>query len=118
MDRFTKTKRGFLDSKTGLIWKSKDELGKFTYSEAMQFNGDVWRLPNIEELVTIIDYRLHNPSTLLPHIKASGYWSASPYSNYLDGAQFVYFGNGYSGYYYGGDYLYVRLVRSEGGEEE
>ncbi|AUJ71234.1 Lcl domain-containing protein [Pseudoalteromonas sp. NC201] len=75
-----------------------------------------WRLPNREELRSIIDYSTTHPAidtNYFPQTLSGWYWSSSPYANGNSYAWSVYFyyGNGgnYSKYYYK---LHVRLVRA------
>jgi hypothetical protein len=124
------------DSKTSLTWKkcveglSGDDCGSgsagsFTWQQALQqpnivnnssgFAGHTdWRLPNINELVSIVEEQCSNPAINLnrfPNTPSSVVWSGSPYANYSDYAWYVAFFNGVS---YGGSRgfnLAVRLVR-------
>lgn len=86
------------DNATGLIWQ-KCSIGQtglgcsgiastFTWSSAVSqctsltLAGKSWRLPNVEELQTLLDYNSNNPtinSTYFPNTFASSYWSISEY---------------------------------------
>jgi len=121
------------DSQTGLIWQ-KCSLGQsgsdcdsgsnqiYTWSEALQaaetqsqLTGLPWRLPNLNELRSIVEEKCYNPAinlTIFPNTNPSNYWSASPYADFSDFAWYVYFGNGSSDYSTKGFSKYVRLVRS------
>lgn len=75
-----------------------------------------WRLPNKEELHSIVDYSIAWPGPMIdvdyfPNTIGSGYWSSSPNTAFATDAWFVGFGNGG-----GADFkslnLSVRLVRS------
>jgi hypothetical protein len=76
-----------------------------------------WRLPNINELRSIVEKRCVDPAineTVFP-APASFYWSSSPladYSNSAWGVTFGYFGYGHSAHSYRYSSWYVRLVRS------
>jgi hypothetical protein len=76
--------------------------------------ADDWRLPNKNELVSIVDFSASNPaidSDYFPNTISSSYWSSSPYANDNDNARIVYFNNGSGlddGKRYNGS---VRLVR-------
>ena len=73
-----------------------------------------WRVPDIEELLSIVDYSRHNPSIdadYFPKTKGSSYWSASPYASNKDYAWRIYFGDGYDDGRIGTYNFYVRLVR-------
>ena len=112
--RFKKTKDGYLDTETGLIWKDRDEPNALAYEEALKLNDGTWRVPTIKELSTLIDYTKYDPSTLLPNIKGSSYWSSSPNVNYSDYAWYVNFEHGDSYYSYCNHDRWVRLVRDIG----
>ncbi|MCI5145481.1 MAG: DUF1566 domain-containing protein [Candidatus Electrothrix sp. AR3] len=124
------------DLTTGLMWKkclegvSGDacEIGSpdsFNWQEALQQPGTVnsgggfatyddWRLPNIRELISIVEEQCAEPAINLnrfPNAPSSSVWSGSPLANYTGSAWLVYFDNGYSNYYSRGVDLYVRLVR-------
>ncbi|MBK8639209.1 MAG: DUF1566 domain-containing protein [Chromatiaceae bacterium] len=74
-----------------------------------------WRLPTVEELLSIVDYSGYSPaidSAWFPNTLSSWYWSSSPVA-YLDiYAWIVYFDSGTCGYgFYKSDGNPVRLVR-------
>ena len=73
-----------------------------------------WRVPDIEELRSIVDYSRIDPSIdtdYFPNTRSSGYWSASPYASNSSYAWRLYFYDGYD--FHNGRYHsnYVRLVR-------
>ena len=78
--------------------------------------GD-WRLPNRNELQSIVDYSLYNPAIdtiYFPDTVASDYWSSTTSADYtsyawLVGFNYGYVGNNYKSSYY--FYVYVRAVR-------
>jgi len=75
-----------------------------------------WRLPNINELVSIVEEQCYDPAinlSIFPNTPtiASNFWSASPYANLSNSAWAVFFYNGMSGVYGRDSSLYVRLVR-------
>ena len=112
--RFKKTENGIIDNKTGLIWKAEDENGLFTFDNAIkQAKSTGWRLPNTDELKSILDRAKYSPSCdpvfkMMP----TDYWSSKPSVNYSDYAWAVDFNDGYIGSYGRNDDLRVRLVRS------
>ena len=76
---------------------------------------DDWRVPNIEELRSIVDYSSYNPgidSSYFPNTQSSRYWSASPITDSRDYAWQIYFGYGYDNYGNRSYDYYVRLVSS------
>ncbi len=76
------------DSVTWLIWESKNIYGKLKWGEAKKrcewlekwwYTG--WRLPNIKELASLVDYSKYNPSinTKFFSIPADKHWSNTDY---------------------------------------
>jgi hypothetical protein len=90
------------DKTTGLMWQKLevlDENGavrKMTWQEALAYCEGLemagrrdWRLPNIKELQSIVDYKTHDPSidtTIFPGAWASNYWSATTFVINTEGA--------------------------------
>ena len=77
-----------------------------------------WRLPNIEELISIVDQSRVNPSIdtdYFPNTSSETYWSASPYAGTSATAWLLgfYHGYEYGDYFSSGSNDFVRLVRSE-----
>ena len=75
---------------------------------------DDWRVPDIEELRSIVDYSRINPSIdadYFPNTLSSRYWSASPNANYSNYAWRLNFNYGYGGYGSRNGNYHVRLVR-------
>ncbi|MEI6207109.1 MAG: DUF1566 domain-containing protein [Desulfuromonadales bacterium] len=92
------------DSKTGLVWQ-QGEGGSMTswdnaltYCEGLSLGGqNDWRLPNIKELKSLIDYARYSPAidqTYFPNAVVSYYWSSTTYAYGTRGAWGVYFFDG------------------------
>lgn len=62
---------------TGLTWQAA-----LQYCKTLSFTGRTWRLPNINELYSLVDVSQQNPAinaTYFPATGAGGYWSSSSY---------------------------------------
>ena len=79
-----------------LEWQADVPRRKFTWQEAKDYAaslGDGWRLPTIQELLTLVDYTTHRPAcSVFPDCPSEWFWSSSPYDN--ADAWSVYFGFG------------------------
>jgi hypothetical protein len=74
-----------------------------------------WRLPNIKELMSIVDYGTYSPSidTTFFTSQSDYYWSSTTYANDTAYAWYVTFDVGYTTYNYGKTSAgYVRCVRA------
>ena len=71
--------------------------------------GPCWRLPNIQELLGLVDYTKYNPTTSCDMLSAP-YWSATEYKGDPTCAWGVFFLCGYSSYYPKHYKHYVRAV--------
>ncbi len=136
--RFTDNGNGTVtDRATGLIWKQCAEglsgagcatgsAAGFTWPQALQRAADadfagssLWRLPNKNELASLIERRCYDPAInarFFPNTPSSWFWSSSPSAGDSYGAWFVDFDYGYLDSFfldiYPKDYAkYVRLVR-------
>ena len=97
-----------------LEWQAEDDGIKRNWDEAIEYAkslGNGWRLPNIKELMILIDYSKYNPATELPDMRSFPYWSSSTFANNSGYAWFVNFNIGIVDHYIKSDYFYVRCVR-------
>jgi hypothetical protein len=121
-DRYVNNGDGTItDTKTGLVWqKANDGIDRTlpdarTYCAGLSLGGHQdWRVPRIDELETIIDYGRYDTSLdpLFNHNGSIyGYWpdTQTQYSQEYFWA--VSFDDGYVGYTYERNGLYVRCVR-------
>jgi hypothetical protein len=86
-----------------------------TYCENLTHDGKSdWRVPTIEELVSITDKGRVDPSIdpTFQNVTSSGYWSSTTYVGDTSRAFYVYFYDGYGNAYAKGTSYYVRCVRS------
>jgi len=98
-----------------LEWQEEDDGIQRTWDEAVEYAnglGNGWRLPTIEELISIIDFNTCNPACKIKDCISSYYWSSSPDAYDSNRAWYVDFHYGYvrspsyKGYCY-----YARYVR-------
>ncbi|MFT5659861.1 MAG: hypothetical protein ACI9TV_000494 [Sulfurimonas sp.] len=122
------TKEVVLDTTTNLIWQddatsaTKTWKVSLDYCENLALGGyDDWRLPNIEELSSLIDYTVSVPTidSLFINTVSAGYWSSTTdvgdtykawQVNFYEGIRQSWLGTG-NGKTYS---LNVRCVRSGG----
>ncbi len=116
-------KKIVLDSASGLIWQDDNEAQTITktwteaiaYCEAKELGGYTdWRLPNQNELRSIIDKSKTYPSLSATFVNfaSSFYWSSSTHAGNSGSAWFVYFDSGVDGADYKTYSYYVRCVRA------
>jgi len=106
--RFTKVNGVVIDSKTTLEWqddysdnggdiKSATWTDAIDYCEALSLNGkDDWRLPNRNELLSIVDYGTYNPAISSVFEKSTSYyyWSSTTSAEETNYKYFVDFYDG------------------------
>ena len=104
------------------MWQKATAPGTYTWEQALTYCENLtlgghsdWRLPNRNELQSIVDYSRYNPAidtTYFPGTVASYYWSSTPYANDASYyAWIVYFNVGYVYNLTKTNYNYVRAVR-------
>ena len=107
-DRFEKREDCYYDTETGLEW-SLETQGPMPFESPCKSCYNGWRLPTIQELLSIFDYsRL---STDLPGMKMSHYWSSDIYAYDSNCVWGVYFYNGAVDYGTNTLHHYIRCVR-------
>lgn len=119
-----------VDNRTGLMWVTDPVdagisgaylwLGAITACETIQSDGSYagytdWRLPNLKELQSIVDYSHGTPAvntTYFLNTQSDYYWSSTTYAQSAAMASLVDFSNGTMTYSNKGTtYKYVRCVR-------
>jgi hypothetical protein len=119
--RFTVEGDTTRDARTGLVW-TRETLagGRRKWADAKTAAADCriggftdWRLPTIQELLSIVDYRRSEPAIDTAfQCESTWYWSSTPSaSSPSDFAWLVNFNGGYSGCYDQGYEGFVRAVR-------
>ncbi len=111
------------DNNTALIWQKEDDNNTYTHSEAIDYCSHLdlgdsikWRLPTIDELVSITDKGRVSPAInpIFTNTDGDYYWSFSSVAYYSSDAWVVYFD-------YGHDFVsgkdYSGLVRCVGAGE-
>ena len=122
----------FTDSRSGLTWQ-KCSLGQssnstcsvtattLTWSNAISYcdnlalrDGKIWRVPQINELKTLVDSTKTSEPTLnsanFPSNPIGNYWSSTSHPNGATTAFFVNFSNGSVGNATKGNFYYVRCI--------
>jgi len=90
----------YSDNYMGSIRMSGTLYGAIEYCEDLTLGGKIdWRLPNIKELVSIVDYDRHNPaiSPIFQNNASndySDYWSSTSEASGISAAYVVGFDNG------------------------
>ena len=117
---FTRTNGVVTDNTTNLQWQddvasvSKTWSQAITYCETLSLDGrSDWRLPNKNELLSIVDYTKSNPAidSTFVNITSSSYWSSTTHSSNANHAWTIYFDGGYTYNYDKHNSRYVRCVR-------
>ncbi|MDD3284810.1 MAG: DUF1566 domain-containing protein [Patescibacteria group bacterium] len=129
---YTTTTNTVLDNSTGLMWKKCSEglsgnncetgtATTHTFAQAITIceNDETdgytdWRLPNIKELLTLVDFGKSNPAidiTAFPATVSEYYWSSTTYLDSPRIAWSVYFYDGGTGNGGKGNEGYVRCTR-------
>ena len=109
------------DSVTGLEWQD-DAIGdRIEWRDAIDHcedyvslgDHDEWRLPNINELKTIIDRSRTNPAIVstFEHTSSGNYWSSTTSEDYHERAWRVGFNNGFVDYKSKSNSYRIRCVR-------
>lgn len=113
----------FIDKDTGLMWQDNSQVKNnarqwedaVAYCNSLTLEGySEWRLPDMEELSSIVDYKRSSPAIKngFRNIVDNGtYWSSSPDANDINSVWFVYFYDGGVGTDIKSNYNLVCCVR-------
>jgi len=118
---FTKSGNIVTDNTTGLQWQD-DAVGTavswqaaIDSCEALSLDGfSDWRLPNLNELISLVDYGTYSPSIdpTFQYTVSNGYWSSTTHANFASYAWGVNFSSGIQGSSSKSTSPYVRCVRA------
>lgn len=77
-----------IDKATQLIWQREDDNIRRTWEDALDYcislelaGSDHWRLPNVNELLSIVDFDVGTPKidvTTFPNTDSTLYWTSVP----------------------------------------
>lgn len=97
-----------VDSDTNLQWQDNTEVKYYKWDQAKNYCLDLslggytdWRLPNVQELISIVDIQRSNPAIKkgFENVKSADYWTSSGYAadsskvwevTFKDGRVFMY----------------------------
>ena len=106
------------DTETRLIWQKTYETGKkwqqaLDYCENLTYAGyDDWRLPDKNELASIVNYAKYDPASDFSDMPSQYFWSSSTYVSNTYCAWGVHFNQGNVYQAVKSDAYYVRCVRN------
>lgn len=79
------------DNYTGLVWQKVQSATAYSWEEALAYASSLtltgksdWRIPNVKELYSLNDEKLHAPSfnkTFFPSIASGNFWSSTTLPN-------------------------------------
>jgi len=116
--------RTVIDVETGLMWQDDISVKevKMSWHGAKKYcttlitaSYNDWRLPNYDELLSIVDYSRAKPAIkdMLINTAFSGYWSSSSDASSSGKAWYALFSSGETYSYRKSDLNYVRCVRND-----
>lgn len=103
-NRFVAAHQGTVtDTATKLMWQQQDDGKTRHWQQALEYCNtltvagfDDWRLPNIKELQSIVDYRVHDPALdqgfFLQQDKQGWFWSSTTHGDNIAHAAYICFG--------------------------
>lgn len=119
--RFEELSGTILDKDTGLGWQKEITVDRMSLNKAKEYarglrtDGYTWRLPTLEELLTLIDSSKKAPASSFPGMTSDCFWSLARVGH-APGALLVYFKSGDVYYLTENDKGRVLCVHEEKGE--
>ena len=117
---YTTGSKTIVDKGTGLEWQRSDDATLYSWEDALGYCENIsldgkidWRLPNIRELKSILDYSRYYPAvdSAIP-CRSSTYWSSTTVADDTHlSAWSIFFGNGDDIWKLKSDSFHVRCVR-------
>jgi len=108
------------DNDTGLIWQDNSNIVKLNWNDGKDYCKNLnlggytnWRLPNIDELMSISDKTRYKPAIkkIFKNNRNDWYWTSTAFSGDLSSAWIVGFKNGYDASHDIMDKNFVRCVK-------
>ena len=104
------------DTSTGLMWQNATASGTYSWREALAYCENLtwaghsdWRLPNRNELQSLINYDIYFPEPFHPE---SIHWTSSPVAGFPQAAWGIVFSSGGTDYFLVNEAHRVLAVRS------
>ena len=112
--------RVVIDNDTGLVWEDSLPLSPKNWNQAKKYCNNLtldgynnWRLPHIDELMSISDKSKYKPAIkdIFRYTRWKGYWSSTKYKNDASQSWVVLFYYGFGYWDYLSDSYFVRCVQ-------
>ncbi len=89
-----------VDNQTGLEWVGGD-VSSMTWDDALDFcegldyaGHEDWRLPDFNQLSSLVDYELESPATEMPETSNAPHWSSTTRIEFPDQGEAIQFSYG------------------------
>jgi len=106
-----------VNERTNFMWADTCSNSQ-TWKEALKYcqvlvsaGFSDWRLPNVNELKTLLDYSLEDPATTFPSMPSQPFWSSTTYSGYSEYGWYVSFMYGEVYYHTKSNFYHAKCVR-------
>ena len=74
-----------LDTQTNLVWQknysqNSEWVQAMSYCESLDYGGESdWRLPNQQELASLVDYHRYKPASAFPDMPSDYFWTSTSF---------------------------------------